>query len=353
MKNVAFILGLLAVQYVALSQKVIRTDYPFLHRVLVNGQARLTSDGIHEYTYSLFNEPINKGNIWVFEIDISLGRDAIRLDTVGLRFHSSFEERLFRRNYPPRAQSIVPVGFPFLPELWTGGFSNNLTASFGTHKMLPSPGQKVTGITMTSKGLPGIRAFIVKPDFDEVLYLPSLEDSTRTMTIVQMDSIREIINFHGKTVGPVAPRLHFDGGEWLDTLLSYTRQSTELGWLGKDPKGAGRDNDCDNDERPEDGIVRNIEQRLKKAKRELERRDSVLARRELEKLVAKVERLWKRSEDDEERKHGKDRKNWWRRDKDDRVVITSEAYALLKYNTEYLIDRLPDRKPKKGSKDRD
>jgi hypothetical protein len=29
--------------------------------------------------------------------------------------------------------------------------------------------------------------------------------------------------------------------------------------------------------------------------------------------------------------------------------MTSEAYALLKYNTEYLIDRLPekDRKPRK------
>mgnify|MGYP001559612904 CR=1 FL=1 len=160
-----------------------------------------------------------------------------------------------------------------------------------------------------------------------------------------------------KTIGPSYapspnPFIHL---AFLDTIISYTRQSAELGWLGRD-----RDNDCDSDERPEDGIVRNIEKRLNKAKRELERRDSVLARRELEKLVAKVERLWKRSEDNEEGKHGKDRKNWWRRDKDDRVVITSEAYALLKFNTEYLIDRLldessrrPDRKPKKGSKDRD
>ena len=151
-----------------------------------------------------------------------------------------------------------------------------------------------------------------------------------------------------ETIGPKQPSAPFDATIFLDTLLSYTRQSAELGWLGRD-----RDNDCDNDEKPEDGIVRNIDHRLNKAKRQLERGDSVLARRELEKLVGKVERLWKRSQDDEERKHGKDRKNWWQRDKGDHVVMTSEAYALLKYNTEYLIDRLPDRKPKKGSKDRD
>ena len=150
------------------------------------------------------------------------------------------------------------------------------------------------------------------------------------------------------SISAADPPFPFIEHVFLDTLLSYTRESAELGWLGRD-----RDNDCDNDEKPEDGIVRNIEQRFKKAKRQLERGDSVLARRELEKLVAKVERLWKRSENDEERKHGKDRKNWWRRDKDDRIVMTSEAYALLKYNIEYLIDRLPYQKPKKGAKDKD
>jgi hypothetical protein len=30
--------------------------------------------------------------------------------------------------------------------------------------------------------------------------------------------------------------------------------------------------------------------------------------------------------------------------------MTSEAYALLKYNTEYLIDRLPERKAKREEK---
>jgi hypothetical protein len=140
------------------------------------------------------------------------------------------------------------------------------------------------------------------------------------------------------TIGPWEPADPFDALVFLDTLLSYTRQSAELGWLGRD-----RDNDCDDDERPDDGVVRNIEKRLEIAKRFLERQDSVKARKELEKLVQKVERIWKRSQD-EHKKQGRD-KEW----KQDKSVMTSEAYALLKYNSEYLIDRLPQKeKPEKG-----
>jgi len=121
----------------------------------------------------------------------------------------------------------------------------------------------------------------------------------------------------GKTLGPADPPDPFVCLSFLDTLLSYTRQSAQLGWLGRI-----RDDDCDDDERPDDGVVRNIENRLQKARRELVRGDSVKARRELEKLIRKVDRLQRRGE----------------------RVMTSEAYALLKYNTEYLIERLPERR---------
>jgi hypothetical protein len=137
--------------------------------------------------------------------------------------------------------------------------------------------------------------------------------------------------------------LRFSALVWLDTLLSYTQQSAELGWLRR-----GQDNDCDDDERPGDGIVKNMELRLQKAKRELTRGDSVQARKDLEKLAQKVERIWKRSQE-EEKKHKRDR---WDRKED--VIMTSEVYALLKYNTEYLIDRLPEKsKHGRGEDERD
>ncbi len=82
------------------------------------------------------------------------------------------------------------------------------------------------------------------------------------------------------------------------------------------------------------------------AQHDLQRQDSVKARRELQTLLRKVELVWKRSRE-EDKKRGHDRKERFR-DRDERIIMTSEAYALLKYNLEYVIDQLPekDRHPK-------
>ncbi len=72
-----------------------------------------------------------------------------------------------------------------------------------------------------------------------------------------------------------------------------------------------------------------LDRRLEKARRVLMQNDSIRARKELETFVMEVELINDISGRMEKR--------------DQRPVMTSEAYALLKYNAEYLIDRLPDR----------
>ncbi len=147
------------------------------------------------------------------------------------------------------------------------------------------------------------------------------------------------------TVGPSEAPNPLDCVVFVDTILSYTRQSVALGWLGRE-----RDDDCDEDEHPRDGIEKNIERRLTMAQRDLQHGDSVKARRTLEQLVKKVDRIWKRGQEVQKR-HERDRGDWWQHRKE-WVVMTSEAYALLKYNTEYLIDRLPERERREGRKER-
>jgi hypothetical protein len=147
--------------------------------------------------------------------------------------------------------------------------------------------------------------------------------------------------FSGLTVVPRLPLSAFDASAILDALYSYAHQSAHLGWLG-----ANRDDDCDNDEHPQDGIEKNIERRLMMAQRHLRDGDSVKARMDLQQLINKVDRIWKRSQQ-EDNKHDHDKGDRLR-DRKDRVIMTSEAYALLKYNTEYLIDRLPQREKHPG-----
>jgi hypothetical protein len=193
------------------------------------------------------------------------------------------------------------------------------------------PGEQLS-FSFEAKGLPGIGQFWAE-GWAPWYFTEEQEDSLIRAGYPEDDlHPTDEKFFKGVTIIRKTPPDPFVHLAFLDTLLSYARQSAELGWLGR-----LRDDDCDDDERPDNGIVKNIELRLQKARRELLRSDSVQARKELEKLVQKVERIWKRSQEDE-KKHGRDR--WEKRDQ---VIITSEAYALLKYNTEYLIDRLPEK----------
>jgi ElaB/YqjD/DUF883 family membrane-anchored ribosome-binding protein len=329
----------IAALLVLLSVASLCQDYPFLRKVEARCVARSDlSLGMYYYSYTLQNDETNPGWIEVLEIDISRNYSSTSYDTVGLRFYSNYGERSFRTNYPKLAGYIVPVGFPSLPPRWGSTWGNKWTAHLSNLRNPVKPSQTISGLVMMSRGLPGLRRMIVKPDFQDDLLFPSIEDTVfwKVPATRFIDSIRAAVNFYGWTIGPIAPPLDFSASIWIDTLLSYTRQSAHLGWLGRE-----RDDDCDDDERPDDGIVKNIEQRLQKAKRELMKGDSVQARKELEKLVQKVERIWKRSQE-EEKKHKRDR--WERKDN---VIMTTEAYALLKYNTEYLADRLPREKKKK------
>ena len=318
-------------------QDSLSTDYPFLYKVETECQVTHNSKEMFFYTYTLINDKSNRGSISDFLVDISRGSNSIQYDTIGLRFDSRYEEESFREDYPPRAERLVAVGFPSLPIFWTGTLANRPVAWFGVDTLFPVPGDHLSGLMLMSRALPGIRSFEVHPYFNIYEYFPSIEDtSANAMTTTQMDSIREAVNYHGWTIGPTAPPMVFEASVWIDTLLSYTHQSVGLGWLG-----SGRDDDCDNDERPQVGIERNIERRLVMAQRDLQRGDSVKARRDLELLVNKVDRLWKRGQMVEKR-HEHERGDWWQHRKE-WVVMTSEAYALLKYNAEYLIDRLPEK----------
>jgi len=260
------------------------------------------------YSYAIANVPDSKQNLLSFFLEFPKGIEPINKTT----------NRWFngRAHFATAARSEKTEGWD-----WMG--DQGLEPRWSTD-----------GFALASSCLPGITnayfqgavkmlGFPAEPPFE-------IDRQVARLEVFPVNHVRRA------TVGPVLLPDLISLSPLLDTLLSYARQSAELGWLGK-----GRDDDCDDDERPDNGIVKNIEQRFQKAKRELTKGDSVQARKELEKLAQKVERIWKRSQE-EEKKHKRDR--WERKDN---VIMTTEAYALLKYNTEYLVDRLPREKKKK------
>ncbi len=130
---------------------------------------------------------------------------------------------------------------------------------------------------------------------------------------------------HGLTIAAGDPPSPFVSLSFLDTLISYKHQCVTLGWLTNGPE---HEKDEDGD-KADEGIVERLDRRLDKAKAALSKTDSVKAGLELELFVKEVEHIYYQN-----KKEGKRRGV---------PVLTSEGYALLKYNAEYLIDRLPEK----------
>ena len=139
----------------------------------------------------------------------------------------------------------------------------------------------------------------------------------------------------------------------IDTLISLKHQAVANGWL-RDDRGRGHDIDgmmrgnewykegafekygkwgpdrnWDFDHDWNNGIVEVLDRRLDMAKRPLDRGDSVMARRDLEIFVMEVELLNNLSTKLVKREQ--------------EPVLTSDGYLSLKFNAEYVIDRLPER----------
>ena len=158
-----------------------------------------------------------------------------------------------------------------------------------TPATLVHPTEIVSGYGILSSGLPSIQRSWLS-SYEKI---PSREGQyDPASATIFATSLTRI------TLGPVILREPFAPTTFLDTLISYKHQALALKWI-------------DNG-----GVANSLDQKLENARRKLESGDSATARNILEAFVNEVEA--------QKDKH-----------------LTSEAYALLKFNAEYLIDRLP------------
>ncbi len=269
--------------------------------------------GIFGYGYSISNLADSRGCLDEFDIDISCPPLGVELSNEGL-VDSKHVWRTPLGN--PQAQKVIPVGIPILPS--SGEYTSTWWAAFGVDGSISwtspygmfrvSPGTTLDSVVVTSHGIPSLRRFVASPSYNPkpaVEITPENEDSVYMNTpepTAEQDSaevaLEDSIKVRGWTIGPTAPPLNFDGSSWLDTLTSYTTQSRSLGWI-KDQARADKYSGY-----------------FASAKTSLQQNNTGAARSTLQQVVQQV-------------------------NIDSTSSLTSEAYALIRYNTEYLLAQIP------------
>jgi|GEM_PF-2022326 len=304
MKNRTILIKAIYLLLALYSNKLDGQQLPFLYDVRVQVIVEfIPKTGIYMYKYRVSNSASSQGAVMAIDIDISRNLLSVVYDTVGLIFKNVLMESSFRREYANLGHRIIPVGYPDTPKYWIGKIRNDGTGGFsGDSRNLIQPGQTLDGFVMTSKALPGIRTFIAHPRYDPNDYYPSIDDVSEEeaeQIINQIEKDYVEISFRGITIGPVAPPAIFNAVSYLDTLLSYTRQSKDLGWI------------------TEQATAEKYEGYFTMAQNMLQQNRITETRAKLQEVLQDVEA-------------------------DSGAFLTSEAYALLRYNTEYLLSQLPE-----------
>lgn len=220
------------------------------------------------------------------------------------------------------SRHMTSVDLPVIPGSWD--FCSSAQVFFWTIRpWLPAPllqGTTNSQFGFTTAGFPSITMY----------YAQGSNGSRGSLYADSQQFYHDIItnSVQGLTVGPWDIPSPFSHSTLLDSVISYASQSLTLGWLA-DHRDPAIENDDQERDSPDRGFASNLIRRLETAKELLLRRDSTAARRQLATVLRKVEVVWKHSEDERGLKRGT-------------PYLTSEGYALLKYNLEYLIERLPE-----------
>ena len=257
------------------------------------------------FHYRVFNPNVNDGQIRGFEIEISRSPSEAILSRNNLEngpsyFPFSSEDALQR-------VPMVPVGIVG-PAGWIYGFGyDDRTpprgfASWGSkdEPFRIFPGQTREGFELTSPGLPGIREAILAPSIDWDNVPDEFEDPTKAR------ALRDSLDFTATTVGPKAPPKTFAALESLNYLISLLHQSRQLGWVTRD------------------GAQQSLLAKLVDAKRKLEEGNGKVAKNILNAFLNEV-------------RAGSCQQFTCPGNK----PLTSEAYALLFFNGQYLFEQLP------------
>ena len=167
------------------------------------------------------------------------------------------------------------------------------TSGFGSSELINSiKSGSTNGLTITSTNLPAICKFYIQGyrPFPDVYGNPNLTQ------LFKDDLLNN--SFIGFTLGPTSLPNNFNAIKFLDTLNNYLIQSRSLGWIRND------------------STKNKYLKYFKTARIKLMQKDSGGARTALLPIIQNVVA-------------------------DSVSMLTSEAYALIRYNTEYLINTLP------------
>ncbi|MBI1824440.1 MAG: hypothetical protein HYR80_10060, partial [Nitrospirae bacterium] len=266
---------------------------PILKDVQVKADVTLEDNLVYSYSYEITNPQLNTGRIWLAGIDIKKPAGSKELNRSGLVNGPRYTENSSEMILSAIGSTLIPVGSSS-PENWTSGLTMDGTISWGSFDspFRIQPGQSLSGFKVTSHGLPGIRSILIKPKFEQTPV-----DEATSENLERIKQIEGSIVVQQKTIGPTAPPQNFVALDFTNYIISLRGESQAQRWI------------------LQPDILPALDSKLNTVKNSLIAGDNAIAYSSITDFINEVE----------------SQKN---------IGLTSEGYALLKFNAIYLRDQL-------------
>jgi hypothetical protein len=268
------------------------------------------SSGIYKYDYTLSNPAGNKNLLLNISIYIPKDNSKKELSWDNLTYGKGYSRSSSEYN----KDKVIAIGME-APERWTYGIGYDEEGkgfvSFGIlDEDEIKPGSSVSGLILTSYGIPTIRDFEAMPAYiateEDAMSFAENEKEYASNTWEVLNRLYESITFSGKTVGPTAPPRELDPAGFIESLVDMKHEAYSLGWI------------------TDKGIEQSLDVKLDGALKKLRAGNVKAAGNILRAFINEVEAQGCETyEDCPKGKH-----------------LRPEAYALLKYNAQYLLDNL-------------
>lgn len=274
-------------------------ELPIISDTKLKMEVTLAGD-VYNYKYIIVSGSTNTGQLWSFDIDVKEPEGGIDLSGEGLVNGPGYLKHTSAQVLSePTTPKMIPVGL-FSPPNWNSGPSILGQVGWGSDDVKDRilPGGSLEGFMIISRGIPGIREFVIEPKL-----VPPSEESG--ITPKQIQEVQDKVSFKGRTVGPTAPPKDFVPIEFLNYLITLLHDSRKLGWVKVD------------------GVHQSLLAKLTNAKRKMEAGENAVAKNMLNAFLNEVRAV---SCPDFTCPGNK--------------PLTSEAYALLFFNGQFLWERL-------------
>jgi len=283
-----------------MASTVLAQSLPTVKNVSLVGTVTVSGD-VYTYTYSVRNSSSSTGSVWTIDLDIAQPAGGATVSGAGLVNGQGFlEDSAKAVGGRPEAVATTPVAGT-APAGWVCSVAIDGRAVWGAEDQnaLIPPGGSTGGYELTSRGLPGIRAVVAEPflDLAQLPIAPPSGPSDLKRYDDQLAALQASVRFTGMTIGPTAPPSDFKPSNFLQTIISYKEQAIKQGWI------------------KDQGIGISLDAKLNAAQAALARGDNNTAANVLNALLNEVAA-----------QSGKQ--------------LSSEAVALLKFNTQYLISKI-------------